>query len=574
MACALGGSPGGENEGEEDGEADEAQEGPLVSGHRNGHSTTAYTPAPAHGDAKRALDDLTFLLKPRNTNGRRIPFEGDDYLRSRLELMESFLHLYVTHTELTWIAASNRAADAKRQGVAAAKTLRKQTRAFLADRHDLPCNPYGQWSTSLLDDGDLAQELNEYLQGIGKYIKAMDVVEFLADPEVQQKYGLTKTVCLSTATSWLKSMGYRWMQEPSGQYVDGHERADVVDYRQTKYLPALLKHEGRLRIFVDGVEYEDPEEVPFEGRHVVRWYHDESTFFANDRRRVRWVHKSENAAIRPKGEGVSIMVSDFFSADYGWLRSRDGNRSARVLFRAGKNREGYFTYENIISQLTDATDILASDYADDIHVFILDNAPTHLKRGEDSLSARHMSKFATKPGNPQFGVWVPDKTDDGKLQYCRDGKVLKKKIPMQGAQLPDGTPQSLYFEAGTENEGVFKGMAQILRERGYTDTDGLRAECPGFKCSPVAAGRCCMRRFLYEQPDFQRVKTLVETHCEARGVEVIFLPKYHCDLNPIEQCWAHGKRTYREMPPSKSEDELERNVVVALDSIPLEVMRK
>lgn len=63
MACALGGSPGGENEGEEDGEA-----------------------APAHGDAKRALDDLTFLLKPRNTNGRRIPFEGDDYLRSRLEL--------------------------------------------------------------------------------------------------------------------------------------------------------------------------------------------------------------------------------------------------------------------------------------------------------------------------------------------------------------------------------------------------------------------------------------------------------------------------------------------------------
>lgn len=173
-------------------------------------------------------------------------------------------------------------------------------------------------------------------------------------------------------------MGYRWMQEPSGQYVDGHERADVVDYRQTKYLPALLKHEGRLRIFVDGVEYEDPEEVPFEGRHVVRWYHDESTFFANDRRRVRWVHKSENAAIRPKGEGVSIMVSDFFSADYGW--------------------------ENIISQLTDATDILASDYADDIHVFILDNAPTHLKRGEDSLSARHMSKFATKPGNPQFGV--------------------------------------------------------------------------------------------------------------------------------------------------------------------------
>ena len=31
------------------------------------------------------------------------------------------------------------------------------------------------------------------------------------------------------------------------------------------------------------------------------------------------------------------MVSDFISADYGWLRSPDGLEEARRLFKAGKN---------------------------------------------------------------------------------------------------------------------------------------------------------------------------------------------------------------------------------------------
>ena len=64
-------------------------------------------------------------------------------------------------------------------------------------------------------------------------------------------------------------------------------------------------------------------------RPLVCWYHDKSIFYANDCRQSRWVHKSTSAMPYTKGEGHSIMVVDFISADYGWLASPDGHDSAR-----------------------------------------------------------------------------------------------------------------------------------------------------------------------------------------------------------------------------------------------------
>ena len=60
----------------------------------------------------------------------------------------------------------------------------------------------------------------------------------------------------------------------------------------------------------------------------------------------------------------------------------------------------------------------------------------------------------------------------------------------------------------------------------------------------------------------------------ARGVLVLFLPKFHCELNFIEQCWGRAKGIYRTYPESSREDRLEDNTVTALESIPLSMMRK
>ena len=81
-------------------------------------------------------------------------------------------------------------------------------------------------------------------------------------------------------------------------------------------------------------------------------------FYQNDQRKYWWVHVTEKPVLLLKGEGISLMVSNFILADYGWLCSPDGGESARVLFQPGANQEGYFTNEDVLQQVDNAIDIL------------------------------------------------------------------------------------------------------------------------------------------------------------------------------------------------------------------------
>ena len=43
-----------------------------------------------------------------------------------------------------------------------------------------------------------------------------------------------------------------------------------------------------------------------------------------------------------------------------------------------------------------------------------------------------------------------------------------------------------------------------------------------------------MARILGQQDDFANQPTMLETVIRAAGHEIVFLPKFHCELNPIE----------------------------------------
>ncbi|KIK74184.1 hypothetical protein PAXRUDRAFT_176464, partial [Paxillus rubicundulus Ve08.2h10] len=180
--------------------------------------------------------------------------------------------------------------------------------------------------------------------------------------------------------------------------------------------------------------------------------------------------------------------------------------------------------------------------------------------------------FAPKEGT-NWGVEVTAKDSHGKIIYNADGKPSKVKIPMGDGMLRDGSSQPLYFPAGHLRSGVFKGMATILEERGYGDMEKVHAECPKFACDPKIK-RCCCRRMLYNEPDFVNVKSNLELISETRGFRVLFLPNFYCELNFIEQCWGHSKRIYRQYPPSSKEEDLERNMIEALESVTITQMRK
>jgi hypothetical protein len=282
--------------------------------------------------------------------------------------------------------------------------------------------------------------------------------------------------------------------------------------------------------------------------------------------------ESETAKPYAKGEGHSLMVADFVSADHGWLCSPDGKEHVRILFRAGKAREGYFDNENIRQHAAQAMALLQKYYPDEDHILIFDNATTHLKRPEGSLSALKM----TKGPSANFKVEVNDLGLDGKPIYTPDGKYVKKKVRMGNGKFADGTEQAFYWDNSSDHPhaGQFKGMAIILEERGFKDASKMKAQCKKkFSDCPPGEKNCCCRRTLFNQPDFANIESILEIDARENGFKVIFLPKFHCELNFIEQCWGYAKRNYRILEPSSLEEVLEKNVVKCLDEIPLITMR-
>lgn len=68
-------------------------------------------------------------------------------------------------------------------------------------------------------------------------------------------------------------------------------------------------------------------------------------------------------------------------------------REARIIFKAGKNRDGFFDADDLLQQVDKAIDIfegLTKGWAQGL--FLFDNAPSHQKRAPDAISARHMVK--------------------------------------------------------------------------------------------------------------------------------------------------------------------------------------
>ncbi|KAI0770460.1 hypothetical protein C8Q74DRAFT_1178564, partial [Fomes fomentarius] len=150
-----------------------------------------------------------------------------------------FLGHYVdSKSTETWRRLSIYTAQALRKGEALARALRKWTRAFIMDRHALPYEAKNTWTKSLLErHPELKADVLAHLQSLGKYVCAMDIVHFMSDLVLLDQYGLASPISLSTAQHWMHTLKYRWTKDPSGQFIDGHERVDVVNYRQSHFLP-------------------------------------------------------------------------------------------------------------------------------------------------------------------------------------------------------------------------------------------------------------------------------------------------------------------------------------------------
>src|SRR5277367_5069173 len=91
---------------------------------------------------------------------------------------------------------------------------------------------------SILDNEDFSHEIQIHLSGIAKkiYIREQDIVNFMETPKMQEKLdeigSAKKKISVRTAQRWLHRMGWCYRRKQNGMSVDGHEREDVVEYRE------------------------------------------------------------------------------------------------------------------------------------------------------------------------------------------------------------------------------------------------------------------------------------------------------------------------------------------------------
>jgi hypothetical protein len=326
------------------------------------------------------FDRIDALRKiERMLNAKQSPFEGGpgglQALRARA--IHGYLHM-IARNDRQRIDASERAAEA--QGFAAkwgGRQVRKWAELWI-NRGELPSSRKGRHIKifTLLDDPEIRAELRSYVRSNKWAMNPGKLAEFTAQtmvPAAARHYGTNLTnneipkglkrylelelfprihmkaahgVSLSTARRWLCREGFRFTEHRKALYFDGHERPDVVEYRQRVFIPKMKEHRQRIVEYVVGDvgrEMLKPVENHVE-RRLILVSHDESTAQANDGKKKSWVYENEHA-LKKKGLGRGIHQSDVICSTVGWMRG------ASQSLEYGKNYEGYWNGELFVKQV-------------------------------------------------------------------------------------------------------------------------------------------------------------------------------------------------------------------------------
>ncbi len=210
-----------------------------------------------------------------------------------------------------------------------------------------------------------------------------------------------------------------------------------------------------------------------------------------------------------KGRGRLIHVSDFVEEENRHLivHNQEGVmvKDAQCITYPGTGGDPWWDHVQLLAQVDQVIAIFEEAHPKCIALFLFDHLSAHASLRPDALRAFDMNK-------------------------SNGGKQRKQKdtvIPMNNPSVEcRGKLQKMTTEAG-----MLKGLQQTLEEQGF-DVCGMHV-----KCSPVCPfknNNCCMAPLLSKQDDFLLRILLLKQKIRMHGHICVFLPKFHCELNPIE----------------------------------------
>ncbi|KAK0207757.1 hypothetical protein IW262DRAFT_1450785 [Armillaria fumosa] len=323
-----------------------------------------------------------------------------------------------------------------------------------------------------------------------------------------------------TARHWLVKLGFHRTVFRKGIYVDGHERPDVVKYRDEKFLPEMKDLESRMTQYElrDKVLIPVPPTLKPGEKEILAEFHDESTFHANDHVLSAWLAKGQQK-LQKKSRGRLIHVSDFVNEATGRLvvRNEAGEiiEDARKVIYPGSKGDPWWEVEQLLVQVKAAIKIFEKAHPNCQALFVFDNSSSHAALGPDALHAFDMNM-----------------SNGGKQHFQKDTVIPDSdSVP---AMHMHGKPQKM-----TTDDGVQKGLKQVLEERGF-DIGGLRANLQYW-------GWCKHRYREIEKNSFADAKAAVFKCLDSCPMDVIrkfvnwswrFMDAYHKGLTGNAAAWA------------------------------------
>ncbi|RPB20084.1 hypothetical protein L211DRAFT_870918 [Terfezia boudieri ATCC MYA-4762] len=309
---------------------------------------------------------------------------------------------------------------------------------------------FSKVSSWLTDEGVLLT-IREYIGAVGEKLTshglAKAVNKYLKEEHIiNGAEDWNCSISERTARIWLNKLGFQWKDVQKGVYVDGHERDDVIAYRQNIFLPQMdeIYSSGSLRQWdEDGKVI--PICLPLGEKEKILITHDESTFNANDGKWQMWI-KDNAYPLRKKGRGKGIMVSEFMTprgrlAVPPHIYAEDLPRHQATEFLE-YGQDNWWTEEKMVEHVSNiAIPIFERAYPGCQAVFLFDNASNHAAFAPDTLVVTNMN----------LGL-------GGKQPVMREGFIHSKQ-----------RPQTMIFPENYSDlalRGKPKGIKQVLLERG------------------------------------------------------------------------------------------------------------
>ena len=326
----------------------------------------------------------------------------------------------------------------------------------------------------------------------------------------------------------MKNWGYKWKKNKKRPFFEGHEREDVVKHRSEVVNYFLDRKDHYWVVDPETNNWIEPKEKP-----AIKIFHDEVHHGSNEQSPRRWVKEGAEPFIS-KGRGRGIMISEFLVAhpsgssfslnEEEWKEATEKYPSLledhgiryeprTCIGSIIPGQEGYFDSDSVLNQFERLFQMLPFKKAYNQPVqcdfeIIVDNARTH------TAQTLNINDYRLRPGGNcplEFIVWK----DENDNEHFLD----------------------LFFRDGP-NKGLSKGLKEVAIELGFE--------------IPPKAKLVDIKAMVITHPAFSS-STKLEALGKKYGMKIIFLPKFHCEMNPIEGKWCLEKGYVRKHTNQKFE---------------------